>query len=384
MLAIMKLARAEWDVQVVLPSSSPPEILGYLDQLEVPYEFINSRIDIKPAPTVRRKIERQWRRIRTQVDIWRHLRKYDLRNGILHIEAAPWQDWVFLSVLALRGANVFVTMHNALPRDSAWRKAVWVARLQFVSRLPRFHMFTANYDARNKLQGWVKESFRERVKVTYASVNPPEIDGVLKESIDRAELRRRFDISENDFVVLSVGQFVDRKGRWVLLEAAKKIVESGDKVTFVWVAPKLPEGEDASRIDSYELGNKFRLVLSESIGKRRHDILSFFRMADVFALPSYVEGLPIALLEAMALGLPTISTNIFAIPEALRHRETGLLIEPGDVDALVSAVLELGGSSELRSRLSKTGREYVIENFDEREASRIAIDAYKRCFEDAV
>ena len=383
LLAIMKQAREEWDVLVVLPNDSPPDILSYLDQLEIPYEFIDGYTDVKAAPTLKRKLERQMRRIKSQVNLWRHLKRYDLQSSILHIELAPWQDWVLLSAFALRGANVFVTMHNFLPRFPAWRVALWKARMQWLSRLPRFHMFTANRDTRNKLRGWVNETFRENVRVTYASVNPPDIDLVLSEKLDKGELRRRFGISETDFVVISVGQFVDRKGRWVLLDAAKKINEVNENISFVWVTPKLPDLADALRVESYQLKDKFRLVLSESIGKSRHDILSFFRMADAFALPSYVEGLPIALLEAMGLGVPSISTNIFAIPEALKHGETGLLVEAGDVEGLASAVLELYRSPELRRRLSVAGRDHVVGNFDERESSRIAIEAYRDCFADA-
>jgi glycosyltransferase involved in cell wall biosynthesis len=106
-------------------------------------------------------------------------------------------------------------------------------------------------------------------------------------------------------------------------------------------------------------------------------------MANAFALPSYVEGLPIALLEAMALGLPSVSTNVFAIPEALKHRETGLLVDAGDSQALADAIIELKRSDKLRRSLSQEGRNFVMTNFDEREASRIAIQAYKECFADA-
>jgi glycosyltransferase involved in cell wall biosynthesis len=382
-LAIMKLARSEWDVRVVLPANSPQDIRSYLDQLNVPYECLDACIDTKPAPTIKRKLERQWRRIRTHIHTWQHLKKYDLKNSILHIETAPWQDWVLLTALSLRGANVFVTMHNFLPRYLWWREAIWKVRLQLVSRLPGFHILASNHDTRNKLKGWVKESFRERIPVTYTCVNPPEIDGVLKEEIDSREIRRRFGIDEDGFVVLSVGQFVDRKGRWVLLDAAKRVAEMGENISFVWVTPKLPDPGDAARVESYGLGGNFRLVLSETVGKNRHEVLTFFRMANAFALPSYVEGLPIALLEAMALGLPSVSTNVFAIPEALKHGETGLLVDAGDSQALADAIIELKRSDKLRRSLSQEGRNFVMTNFDEREASRIAIQAYKECFADA-
>lgn len=72
------------------------------------------------------------------------------------------------------------------------------------------------------------------------------------------------------------------------------------------------------------------------IGSTRLDILRFFRIAGIFALSSFVEGLPIALLEGMALGIPSISTRINGIPEAIKHMETGILIEAGDSGWLAS------------------------------------------------
>ena len=71
----------------------------------------------------------------------------------------------------------------------------------------------------------------------------------------------------------------------------------------------------------------------------RFDVLTFFRIADVFALPSFIEGLPITLLETMGLGICSISTNINAIPEAIKNMETGILIESGNSKELTEAIL---------------------------------------------
>jgi glycosyltransferase involved in cell wall biosynthesis len=181
----------------------------------------------------------------------------------------------------------------------------------------------------------------------------------------------------SDFVVLSVGNFVDRKGRWVFLEAATRVVRSDPNITFVWLTPQLPSAEDEKRIGEYALGDKFRLVQSATLGKERLDVLTFFRIADVFTLPSYVEGLPIALLEAMALERPSISTNVYAIPEAVKDLETGLLIEAGDSAALADAILKLKHDPALRTKLSETGGKFVIATFDERDAAATAIAEYE-------
>ena len=188
---------------------------------------------------------------------------------------------------------------------------------------------------------------------------------------------RAHSIECGRFVILCVGQFVDRKGRWVFLDAAEKVIESTSDVAFVWLTPQMPSEQDQERIDAYGLGDNFRLVHSATLGKDRLDVLRFFRVADAFALPSYVEGLPIALLEAMALERPSISTNVYAIPEAVKHMETGILIEPGDSEALADAILKLKNDPTLRAKLGAEGRKFVLENFDERDAAATAIAAYE-------
>jgi glycosyltransferase involved in cell wall biosynthesis len=380
MLAIMKQAKPDWEIVVILPRDSPTGILGLLDQIGVKYDFIDAAIDISPAPTLASKLKRQWRRVHSEWTSFRYLKRFDLSQSILHVETLPWQSWIYLTALIARGANVFLTMHNALPELPLWREIVFKSRLQFLSRLPRFHIFTANHDAKDKLRGWVKESFWEDIKVTYASINPPEISTARDGKFDRAAMLKKINVPAGNFVVLCAGQFIDRKGRWVFLEAAKTVMAQDDGVSFVWLTPKLPNEVDTAKIAEYGLGDGFRLVRSETIGTERNDVLKFFRIADAFALASFVEGLPIALLEAMSLGIPSISTRVYAIPEAVKHLETGMLVEAGDSLALADAILQLKQDPELRERLSKQGSKWVLEEFDERETARIAIAAYSASF----
>src|SRR5438552_18445792 len=175
LLTIMKRAKADWDIVVVLPRNSQSSILAFLDQIGVSYEFIDTYTDTEGASTIPQKIHRQWRRIQAEIVSFRHLIRYNLRECVLHTETAPWQSWIFLTALSLRRANVFVTLHNALPMKPAWRTIIWKARMQWVSRLPGFHIFAANQHAKDQFRGWVKKSFWENIKVTYAIVDRPEI-----------------------------------------------------------------------------------------------------------------------------------------------------------------------------------------------------------------
>lgn len=380
MMAIMKEALADWDVVVAIPRASSPEVVGYLEQIGVRIDFLDVSLDHDAAPTVQRKLERQSNRIKTELAVLKYLRKYDLKNSVLHIEISPWQSWQFLAVLARRGANVFVTMHNAIS-GSAMRETIWKMRMQLVSRLRGFHIFASNQDTKDKVRPLVSPKFWQDIAVTYTCVDPRQIEAVLTNGHSKEEIRQKHGIAANKFIVLCVGQFIDRKGRWTFLEAAKTLSEDSE-IAFVWLTPNPPSDEDQKRIEGYGLNN-LEIRISHETGKTREEILEFFRIADVFALPSFVEGLPIALLEAMALGIPSISTNVYAIPEALKDRETGLLIQAGDAEQLARAINELKNDNKLRHHIAANGREFVIENFDERDASRIAIDKYKECFADA-
>jgi N,N'-diacetylbacillosaminyl-diphospho-undecaprenol alpha-1,3-N-acetylgalactosaminyltransferase len=142
--------------------------------------------------------------------------------------------------------------------------------------------------------------------------------------------------------------------------------------------PRLPDEEETERIRGYGLGDSFRPVLSGSVGVTRQEILRFFRVADLFVLPSFLEGLPISLLEAMSLGIPSISTNVNAIPEAIIDGETGDLIQRGDTDALSRGIISLKEDSAMSKRIADTGREFVLKNFDERIAAEKALEMYKK------
>jgi glycosyltransferase involved in cell wall biosynthesis len=84
---------------------------------------------------------------------------------------------------------------------------------------------------------------------------------------------------------------------------------------------------------------------------------------DVFVLPSLNEGLPMTILEAMAASKPVIATRVGAIPKVIQDGETGLLVDPGDVDGLQSALARLLTDADLCSRIGAAGHEWVGRNY---------------------
>lgn len=93
--------------------------------------------------------------------------------------------------------------------------------------------------------------------------------------------------------------------------------------------------------------------------------------ADIFILPSYTEGLPISILEAMSYSLPIISTSIGGIPEIVQNEENGFLIQPGDMEALYNAIIKLSASKEIREKMGKISYQKVQSYFPDKVSEKL-------------
>ena len=368
------------EVTILLPANSDLQLIKFIEQLNVNYEFLNYASDVSRATGISRKLQRHWRKIRSEFEIFDYFRRLDLKSSIIHIEFAPWQSLLVLTYLCIR-ARVFITMHNSLPPVSKLRYLLWMLKFAVISRFSSFNIFPSNEDAKKSLLPLVSPDLYERTRVTYTNVDPDEVDEALQAPLDRTGLTEKFDLPADKFLVFCVGQFIDRKGRWTFLDAAKRLNEVDKEIAFVWISNSQPNESDPRIVAEYWLERDFILITSDKIGGEHIDLFKLMRLADVFVLASFQEGLPISLLEAMALGIPSISTNVNAIPEAVKHLETGWLIEAGDDKHLADAISALKADPDLRAKLSKNGREFVMAHFNEKVVAQIAFETYLKSFE---
>jgi glycosyltransferase involved in cell wall biosynthesis len=167
-------------------------------------------------------------------------------------------------------------------------------------------------------------------------------------------------------LILSIGRLVEKKGFPILLRAAAMLRREGIEFELRIVGTGPDEG-DLRRLTS-------GLALEEHVhfdGAIPHeDLIPLFRSADLFVLASIVagdgdrDGLPNVLLEALALGVPAVSTRVSAIPELIEHEETGLLANPGDPTGLAEQMERLLFDEQLRAKVIEQGRREVVERFD--------------------
>jgi glycosyltransferase involved in cell wall biosynthesis len=149
--------------------------------------------------------------------------------------------------------------------------------------------------------------------------------------------------------VVMIGRLAKGKGFDVLLEAASELGDSSFSICLVGDGPQYEEIE--AEINSRELENTVHLL------GYRDDVPQILSASDLLVLPSFREGTPRVITEAMASGLPVIATDIAGIPEQVEHGESGYLIPPGDPEALTERLQELLTDDELRNLMGAAGRE---------------------------
>lgn len=152
--------------------------------------------------------------------------------------------------------------------------------------------------------------------------------------------------------VLFVGRLRTRKAVAVLLESMSLLRAEGVETKLVVVGSG--EQEDLLRSRCRELLLEDRVEFMGNV--ERSELAGFYQRASVFCLPSTYEGLPLAILEAMAAGLPVVSTGVSGTPEAVDDGETGLLVAPEDAEALAQALGRLLGDSDLQMRMGQQAR----------------------------
>ena len=172
---------------------------------------------------------------------------------------------------------------------------------------------------------------------------------------------------EDTLRIRSSGRLVDKKGFDVLVRACAILRDRGLEFECV-IGGSGPLETDLNRlIREHSLGARVR-VTGEPI--KQEDIPKFMHSGSVYCLPCVwakdndVDGLPQMLMEAMACGLPVVSTQLVGIPDLVIHEQTGLLVEPNNAEQLADAIARLDADRGLADRLAASGREMVLRKFD--------------------
>lgn len=298
---------------------------------------------------------------RLDVKALRRIRRFVLGSGVDIIHTHGYKSNLYGFMAAkLSGKPVVCTCHNWVSDDLKTRayyrldKSIlrWFDRIVAVSE-----------DIRDELlQSGVRA---DRLHLIYNGIDTGKGGG-------NGALRGEFNIAAGKRIVGTVARFTPEKGLHNLLRAAGKISGSFPDAVFMFVGDG-PLREGLER-ECAELGLKDMAIFTGL----RTDMPEVYSAMDVFVLPSLKEGLPMALLEAMAAGKPVIATDVGAVGKVVEDGKDGILIDPGDVGDLEKAVALLLTDTELSGRLSRNACEKVSQKF----SSKAMCDRYLEVYGD--
>ncbi len=182
--------------------------------------------------------------------------------------------------------------------------------------------------------------------------------------------------SRRNSVILFVGKLCVGKGILDLLKIAELLNKShpGTRLYIIGKGPLKNHIEKSVR-------NK-RLTNISMLNSIEHsELIKYYHIAQIFVLPTYYEGLPNAVLEAMACELPVIASNVSGIPEQIEDNVTGFMVPPGDVQCFYKKIVELLDSPDKRTTLGKNARKKVLENFTWNLVAKRIADNYQQILE---
>ena len=173
--------------------------------------------------------------------------------------------------------------------------------------------------------------------------------------------------------ILFMGELGSRKGTYDLVQAFSEVHNKIPKSNLIL-------GGDGEIFEMKKIINQLGIQERVEVkgwlsGKEKIDA---FREADIYVLPSYNEGLPVSVLEAMAAGLPIISTPVGGTPEAVLSGENGILLDPGDIYQLGNALVKLCNEHELRKSMGECSLELINSKFHIKKIVRDLFEIYKK------
>jgi len=322
-------------------------------------EFVaETGVRIHGAPISRQVVT--WRHLPTLIRLIRLMRRE--RFDLVHVHTPVAAALGRVAAKLARVPIVVYTAHGFYFHDRmpSWQRGaiIWVERL--LGRACTDLLFTQSEEDR-------RSAISERIVPADRAIwigNGVDVESV--ERADAANLDREFGARPEQPVIGFVGRIVREKGIVELVRAMRLVLDEQPNAILLVVGDTLESERDheTSRILRHEI-QAHGMTKSIKFAGFRQDVPGLLQAMDIFVLPSYREGMPRSILEAMAAGVPVVATNIRGCREEIVDGETGYLVPVGDERALAEAILRVLSSPERREALGKAGHARASNKFRE-------------------
>lgn len=258
----------------------------------------------------------------------------------LHNHFANSSGTVAMLASAMGGFSFSLTMHGPAIffEPQRWRIDVKCQRALFILCISHY--------CRSQAMIWAPQKVWQRLHIIHCGVDP--------------EIYQQRNHSETGKKLLFVGRLASVKGLPVLIDAMKLLVMKYPNLMLTIVG----DGPDRALLEEQtnQLGLKKNIHYTGPISQA--EVANKLASTDVFVLPSFAEGVPVVLMEAMASGVPVVATQIAGVSELVEEGVSGYLVPPGDQKLLANRITTLLSSCELRKQMGHSGRQKVKEEFN--------------------
>jgi glycosyltransferase involved in cell wall biosynthesis len=263
------------------------------------------------------------------------------RNGLSYLHM-HFTSTVGLFAVRLRPLRASATIHGS-------DEFIDPRGFYLVEKIRAFHLLcTISEYGRSQLMRFSDQTQWTKFRVARSGVDPT------------LYAPRSFRDNPCPFEILFVGRLVPVKGLFILIAALDRLVREGRQVRLHFAG----DGPDRAGLarDVADRGLNQHVVFE---GWQNPDgVRALYQQADIFVLPSFAEGIPVVLMEAMAMEIPCVTTRITGIPELIRDQVDGFLVTPSSDEELAAAIARLMDDSKLRRELGRSARQRVLENYD--------------------
>ncbi len=165
---------------------------------------------------------------------------------------------------------------------------------------------------------------------------------------------------ERNFVIGFVGELREKKGLATLLSGYTQIAKT--RPASLLIVGEVRDGEDKKAFEEFRISNpEYQIIVTGAVPHK--DMPAYYSLMDVFVHPSLRDGMPNAVLEAMACGVPVVATPVGGVLDVVKDRENGMLVPVNDVEALCQAVETIVSDESLRNKLTQSARQIILEKF---------------------
>ncbi len=258
----------------------------------------------------------------------------------------------------LLGIPVVVTVHHIAPMQSVLqtysrRRVFGISMLEKVA-VKRFVVISQSAKDVQMSEYGLDES---KIEVIYSGINAIKRFGMDRETA-RKDVRSAFGLDDAFPLLLNVGRLHPVKGQKHLVPMMRLVLEKWPKAHLLIFGEGQEREALTAAIEQAGLENHITLL------GQRSDVPDLLKGADLFVFPGLNEALGISVIEAMATGLPVVATNVGGLRELISDGDTGLLVEPGDPDALAKAVLSVLDMEDKGQAMGLRAQRHAVENFD--------------------